>query len=213
MRSVRRCLMYSVQICLDLIKSWKVASRRNQKNVFPAQLLRWLSLFPVPPLPPGLGLGSRNRSRRALARCLRPPPPSGPASASSAARRAPCSIRSRLQLGTAQKGNLAAERAPRRPSGSLSSPGPRADPRGPPRCSTSGARRSPPGRQVPPGGALQPGHEGRRGPLGAARRRGWRRPDPRGPALQPLPPARPRGPRGPCVLPGASSPSWLKMAV
>lgn len=147
--------------------------------------------FPVSSLPPGLG--SCNYYRRELEGCLlsgqgplgsasphpRPCSLSGPASPAHRAARQLCSIRNHLQLQTIQKGNFSVKCSPAPALCSfLSLPGARGtDLASPAALVSSGAHWSPPACGVLLGGALQPSNGGRRGPVGAARRRGgWQCP-------------------------------------
>lgn len=154
--------------------------------------------FPVSSLPPGLG--SCDYYRRELEGCLLSPAPSpplgllppslpptpppalslpGPASSAHSAARQLCSIRNHLQLQTIQKGNFGVKCSPA-PALSSSLP-PRSPRRGRPSLRRPGFFGSSPkpsgGCRFLLGGAPQPGNGGRRGPVGAARRRrGWQCP-------------------------------------
>lgn len=116
----------------------------------------------------------------------RPPPPAlslpGPASSAHRAARQLCSIRNHLQLQTIQKGNFGVKcnPAPALSSSLQLSPSPEPEartPLAPPPWFLRELAEAFWGCRFLLGGAPQPGNEGRRDPVGAARqRRGWQCP-------------------------------------
>lgn len=171
--------MRSVQVCLDFTASCKVPSRREVLLflflIFLHSHSGGFSCFSPPSWTRVLQPLTSGALPRTSPLCLLrgPPPflflaPPPPRSPSPAARQL-CSIRNHLQLQTIQTGKLRREVQPRSGSLQLSflpgnrrsgSPSPR-------RRVASGPPRSPLGCGVLLGGALQPGHGGRRGVVGA----------------------------------------------